>query len=237
MINPKKQTKQAKGQKTASDLSSLELEILTSEKRLEVIVKSHTTLVKISLALAMIALFTVISLCVVVVKLSPKNHYFASTDDGRIVQLTPLNEPLLSLQAVEDFAGRAISNTFTFDYANYTTQMTANITSFTTEAFSQIKANVESPQGIVTEAVKNSWAVTTNVMSAPQVPMQGKMPGGQYGWRLIFPVRITFQSENQVRSSRYTVDVVVVRENQKDNPKGIAIAKLTLTPDRYNHDV
>jgi len=225
--------KQATKEK-ASVRTPLELEILTSEKRLEVVVKSHTTLVKISLALALITLLTVISLCVVVIKLSPKNHYFASTSDGRIVQLTPLNEPLLSLQAVEDFAGRAISNTFTFDYANYKTQITQNITSFTPDAFSQIKSNLESSQGIVTEAVKNSWAVTTNVMAAPSVPMQGKMPDGQYGWRLIFPVRITFQSETNVRTARYTADVVVVRESQKDNPKGIAISKLTLTPYRYN---
>ena len=225
--------KQATEEK-ASVRTPLELEILTSEKRLEVVVKSHTTLVKISLALALITLLTVISLCFVVIKLSPKNHYFASTSDGRIVQLTPLNEPLLSLQAVEDFAGRAISNTFTFDYANYKTQITQNITSFTPDAFSQIKSNLESSQGIVTEAVKNSWAVTTNVMAAPSVPMQGKMPDGRYGWRLIFPVRITFQSETNVRTARYTADVVVVRESQKDNPKGIAISKLTLTPYRYN---
>ena len=47
---------------------------------------------------------------------------------------------------------------------------------------------------------------------------------GRYGWRFIFPVRITFQSETNVRTARYTADVVVVRESQKDNPKGIAIS-------------
>jgi intracellular multiplication protein IcmL len=228
--------KQVKGKKTSSVSTSLELEILTSEKRLEVVVRSHTTLIKISLAFALITLLTVISLCVVIFKLSPTNHYFATTSDGRIVQLTPLDEPLLSLQAVEDFAGRAISNTFTFDYANYKTQITNNINSFTSVAFSQIKENLESQQGIATEAVKNSWAVTTNIMSAPSVPMKGKMPNGRYGWRFIFPVRMSFQSETNVRSSRYTADVIVVRESQKDNPKGIAISKLTLTPYRYDND-
>jgi len=227
-------TKQRRGGSTP--LSALELEILTSEKRLEVIVKSHTTLVKVSIIFALIALLTAITLCAVVIKLSPHDQYFATTSDGRIVHLTPLNEPLLSLQAVEDFAGRAISNTFTFDYANYRKQITANITSFTPKAFSQIKANLEGENGIVTQAVKNSWAVTTNIMSAPSVPMRGKRQNGQYGWRLVFPVRMTFQSETDVRSSRYIADVVVVRVSQKDNPKGIAISKLTLTPYRDHNE-
>ena len=216
-------------------MTTLELEILTSEKRLESVVRSHTALIKVTLAFAVIALLTVISLCFVVIKFSPKNRYFASTSDGRIVKLTPLSEPMLSLQAVEDFAGRAISNTFTFDYANYKTQITQNSPSFTAEAFSQIKKNLEAEQGIAQEAVKNSWAVTANVIAAPTVAMQGKMPNGRYGWRLIFPVRMTFQSETTVRTARYTVDVIVVREKQKNNPKGIVISNLNLSAG-YNND-
>ncbi len=231
----KNKSQKTKVENDTSSLSALELDILTSSKRLEVVVKSHTTLVKISIALAFITVLTVVTLCTVVAKLSPHNQYFATTGDGRIVELTPLNEPLLSLQAVEDFAGRAISNTFTFDYANYRKDITQNTASYTPDAFSQIKANLESSSGIVTEAVKNNWVVTTNVMAAPSVSKQGVRKSGQYSWRLIFPVMMTFQSETNVRSSRYTVDVVVTRVSQKDNPKGIAIEKLLLTPYRYSN--
>lgn len=216
----------------ASTLSALDLEILTSEKRLQAVVKSHHTLIKISLIFGFVSLLTIVMLFIVVVRHKSHNRYFATTSNGRIFQLTPLNEPLLSLQAVEDFAARAISNTFTFDYANYRKQITANINSFTPKAFAEIKTNLESSNGIVTQAIKHSWVVTTNVMAAPTVPMQGKY-GNRYAWRLIFPLKMTFQSETSINASRYTADIVVERINQKDNPQGVAITSLTLTPYRY----
>lgn len=223
----KKQNKQNKQPETV-----IEWAIASNEKRLQGVVRSHNALIKITLMSVLITLLLAVSLGITVIKLAPHNQYFATTSDGRLVKLTPLDEALLSLPAVEEFAGRAISNTFTFDYANYARQISANSDSYTTQAFDQIKSTLEGGQGIVTQAIAHNWVVTTTVMAAPTLAHQGQLPSGHYGWRLIFLVRITFQSESQVHASRYTASVIVTRVNQTDNPKGVAISQLTLTPYR-----
>jgi intracellular multiplication protein IcmL len=227
-------SKTKKTQESKDDLNDLELHILTSRERLKAVIQSHTALIKIAVMLTYITAALVTISLIFVVKMEPKNQYFASSNDGRIVKLVPMNRPLMSLQGVENFAAKAISNTFTFDYANYQKQMTANANSFTNTAFSDIKKALQGNDGIISETLKNNWVVTANVMAAPQVVKQGEIgKTGIYGWRLIYPVTMTFQNEHDTRSSRYTVDVVVVRVNQKNHPRGVAIQKLTLTPYRY----
>ena len=217
-----------------SELNGAELATMTTEERIKAITKSHSTLIKISLVLAVISILCVVSLFVVIIQRKPEPKYFASTTDGRILPLVALDQPLLSLASVESFAGKAISQLFTFDYVNYQQQMTEHADDFTSEAFTEIKNTLQNNDGLLTEAIKNNWVVTATIMSAPQVVNQGEIgKSGVYGWRLIYPVMMTFQSEHSRQSARYTADVIVIRVKQTDNPTGIAIKSLILSPYRY----
>ncbi len=202
---------------------------LTLEERLKAIILSHRAAIKVSLMMSAATLMLVILVGVLVFTKTTDVKYFATTADGRIFRLMPLSNPIESDQAIEAFAGRALTNTFTFDYVNYQKQMADVAESYTSDAFTQIKLSLEKKGGIVSEAVNNKWVVTGNLMAAPQLIHKGLVPNTDtYGWRMRFPLLITYQSEEKTSSARYYADITVVRVDQRNNLRGIEIANLQL---------
>lgn len=208
-----------------------DIHLLTQQERLKAVIYSHRMAV-LSVTIAICTLFISVSINLTqwIYVRHTHNTYFATTNDGRIFQLMPLSVPIQSDNAVAGFAGRAITDTFTFDYVNYKKSMASVANNYTPAAFTEIKQNLAGRDGLVRQAKTNSWIVTATLMSAPQLVNKGFLPNTKtYAWRLIFPAMLTFQTENETSSERYTADVTVVRVDQKNNPRGIAIAKLSLT--------
>ena len=205
------------------------IETLTLEERLKAILLSHRALIKIAVMASLVSLILVILTSVVFFSAHVKNNYFATTTDGQLFKLSPLSSPIESDQAVEGFAGHALTDTFTFDYVNVKHQISSRGNFYTPDAFTQIKKDLGNSGGIANEAVKNKWIVKATLMAAPELIHKGLLPkSSTYGWRMSFPLMITYQTEEKTSSQQYTADVTVIRVNQKNNPSGIAIANLQL---------
>lgn len=206
------------------------IETLTLEERLKAILLSHRALIKIAVMTSFVSLMLTILTVVVFFSSHPKTDYFATTTDGKIFKLSPLSSPIESDGAVEGFAGRALTDTFTFDYVNVKHQISSLGDSYTPDAFTKIKQDLGKSGGIANEAVQNKWIVTATLMAAPELIHKGLLPkSSTYGWRMRYPLMITYQTEEKTSSQRYYADVTVIRVAQKNNPRGIAIANLQLT--------
>lgn len=57
------------------------------------------------------------------VAIRPSTTYFASTPDGILIQLQPLNQPIKSQRFVAQWAAKAAQQVFTFDWVNYRAQL------------------------------------------------------------------------------------------------------------------
>jgi len=206
---------------------------MNGDTKLETIVRSHRALVLLSFALALISLITAISTCFFSLKAKGQNIYFATTTDGKLIPLKPIEQPLMATSEVIDFGSKVISHTFSFDYVDYQREITANTGDFTDRAFMDIKQELMGNNGIINETLKNNWLVSTHVLAAPQVVKEGLIDDTKtYGWRLIYPVNMTFQNEKTIHTSNYSADVLIIRVDQKNNPKGIAVSRITLSQAR-----
>ena len=54
-----------------------------------------------------------------VMKNPPMPKYFATNDDGRITILHPLSTPVMSVNSLTEWATRAATASYTFDFVNY----------------------------------------------------------------------------------------------------------------------
>jgi intracellular multiplication protein IcmL len=202
---------------------------LTVEQRVHAIIFSHRAAVKISLITSLTALILTILACALFFGSHTKNYYFATTTTGQLFRLSPLSTPIESDPAVEGFTVNMLTNTFTFDYVNYKSQIDKLSENYTSDAFTLLKKDLETKGGIVAEAVNNKWIVTATVMASPELIHKGLLPNTKiFGWKMRVPIMITYQNEEQTSSQRYYADVTVMRVDQKNNPHGVAIANLQL---------
>lgn len=219
-----------KSKKSDGNDAVFNIHTLTLEERLKAIILSHRAAIKVSVMTSFVSMMLVIITSIVLLSTHTKRDYFATTTDGRIFRLSPLSSPIESDQAVEGFAGRALTDTFTFDYVSVKHQISSLADSYTPDAFTQIKKDLGKSGGIANEAVQNKWIVAATLMAAPELIHKGLLPkSSTYGWRMQFPLMITYQTEEKTSSQQYNADVTVIRVDQKNNPRGIAITNLQLT--------
>ena len=64
----------------------------------------------------------------------PDPVYFATTKNGKLIKLAPLNKPNLSRDAVSQWAVQAVSHTMSFSWVNYKEHLTSSCNTYFTDA-------------------------------------------------------------------------------------------------------
>lgn len=170
-------------------------------------------------ALAIVALIAALAITVAVSR--PQDRFFATTADGRLIRMVPLNEPNMNDAAIVSWAARAASDVMTFGFHDYQRRLQESSLYFTrrgwqsfTEALdrSRIMEGVQKSQQVVTAAPK----------SAPVIVQQG-LVDGIYRWVVQLPLIVTYQSGTAQQSDNLNVQLVIVRVSTLDSPSGVGI--------------
>jgi intracellular multiplication protein IcmL len=158
-----------------------------------------------------------------------KRVYFATTSDGRIISIVPLNEPYRSQAEVIEFAARTARSVMGFDYRDYRENLQRVSVDFTAsgwESFS--KALKES--SIIDAVTARKLVVHMEIEAAPEIK-NAFVKNGVYTWYLQFPVTIKFDGEQPPAPIRTMLLLQVVRVSTLQNPEGISIEQwVTATP-------
>ncbi|MBB4000101.1 type IVB secretion system apparatus protein IcmL/DotI [Aureimonas pseudogalii] len=155
----------------------------------------------------------------------PEPRYFATTSNGQIQPLTPLDRPHMSSADVLNFAVRAVSNSLTYSFDNYRAQFQESQQFFSqpdgwnsfVDAVSKSKA-----LDLVRNGRFNSFAT---VPQTPVIVRQGTNASGSYEWIVQMPIRITYQSASEVSGQSNMVTVRLTRLPTYETPYGIAISQ------------
>jgi intracellular multiplication protein IcmL len=157
----------------------------------------------------------------------PAPQYFATSSDGRITPLYPLNEPMVSTSELLQWAARAATSVFTYSFGNYREQLQTASENFTPEGWKNFEEALQSSRNLELVIAKkvDSNAVATG---APVVVEQGIL-NGHYAWKIQVPVLITYESAGYRNRQAVLVTMLVTRVSTLDNPRGIAIASFYST--------
>lgn len=180
------------------------------------------------LGLLLIAILTVVILAGTLIYLvthPPEPKYFATDSQGRLLPVAPLNEPNLSTAAVLQWAQTAVVSAFTFDFANYRSQLQSVSQYFTTDGWQEFQNALQS-SGNINTVTTNRMVVSAVATGAPVVTREGILDN-HYAWRITMPMLITYQS-TRVSQQNVIASILVIRISTLTNPKGIGIAQLIL---------
>ncbi len=181
----------------------------------------YRLLLKIALIEAFAIIVLVASLTATVLSFEPKHTFFATTADGRIINIIPLNEPFQSRNNVIAWAADVTKRVMEFGFHDYRKRLQDVSSNFTANGWETFTKALE--QSRILEAVEaRKLVVTAQVNQAPQLLEEGVV-NGVYRWILRFPVTISFQGEQPPQPMRVNLTLVVVRVSTLQTPNGIGI--------------
>jgi intracellular multiplication protein IcmL len=158
----------------------------------------------------------------------PENRYFATTEDGRLIPMVPLNQPNLSTPALLSWVAQAASETMSFSFSNYRRNLQQASRNFTRSGWESFSTALQ--QARIIESIEaNTQEVTAVPRGAPVLKSEG-LAGGQYQWVVQIPLLLTYVSGSKTRSEGWIVTLVVVRVPRLESPNGVGIAQWIAVP-------
>lgn len=151
----------------------------------------------------------------------PEPKYFATTVDGRIMQLFSLSEPILSPGELLQWAHRASISAYTYNFVNYRDAMQQLQNQFTANGWKYYEDALRTARTL--EMVIEKKLVVSAVATGTPVILDQAVISGRYSWKVQIPLLVTYQSPNDQTQQSMVVTMIISRVPTVDMPKGIAI--------------
>lgn len=180
------------------------------------------------LLVSMLVNFVLVSMLLYIVTHPPMPRYFATSINGRITPLYPLDEPNQSDSAVLQWANQAAIAAFTYNFVNYRSELQASSGFFTAEGWDQFLSALQQSNNL--EAVKAKKLIVTAVATSAPVILQKGVLNGRYAWRVQMPVLVTYQSASEFSQQNNVVTMLITRVSTLNSPRGIGIAQFVVGP-------
>lgn len=158
----------------------------------------------------------------------PEPKYFATSINGRITPLFPLNEPNQSDSAVLQWANQAAIAAFTYNFVNYRTELQAASGFFTADGWTQFLNALESSNNL--DAVKAKKLVVSAVATRAPIILQKGILNGRFSWRVQMPILVTYQSASEFSQQNNIVTLLITRVSTLNSPRGIGIEQFVVAP-------
>jgi len=153
-------------------------------------------------------------------------RYFATDPEGGIREIVPLERPIQTTNEVLNWAADAVVRSFTLNFANYQQQLNEDRLSYTDGGWKSFQDAIQRSK-ILDIIIKDQLATSAVPTGAPVVVMQGLIgEGNRYGWRIEFPILMTFENVSGRHSEARSIELVVVRRPESENPRGLGIAQI-----------
>ncbi len=151
----------------------------------------------------------------------PQDFYFATTHDGRELQLIPLGQPNMQKAALLSWAAQAASEVMTFGFNDFETRLQKSSRHFTPKGWEDFrKAMLKSR---IIEGVEDAQQIVTSVpKSAPIMTGEG-LYNGKHRWVVDLTLLVTYQSGEAKNTSTMHVTLFIERVPTLESPNGVGI--------------
>lgn len=181
----------------------------------------YRTMLRAVMLLALV-IVAQIGVMVYVVKTNKMEYrYFATTEDGRLIPMAPLNEPNLSSPALMSWVAQSATEVMTFGFNDYRRRLQEASRNFTRRGWESFSSALQRARIIETVEL-NQQVVSSTPTGAPVIQSEGIVQG-RYQWVVQLPMSLTYQSGAKTRTDNLLVTLVIVRVPRLESPSGVGI--------------
>jgi len=177
--------------------------------------------VVVALLLSVFAILVLIGALSYVIAHPPQPKYFATSVDGRITPLVPLDQPNLSNAALLQWANTAAVAVFNYNFVNYRQALQDASETFTPDGWKLFMDALKSSNNL-TAVIDKKLIVSAVATGAPVILEQGVLID-RYAWKVQLPMLVTYQSASQFTQQPVTVTMLIVRISTLSSARGIGI--------------
>lgn len=182
----------------------------------------------LALLFSIVINFVMASLLIYMITHPPEPKYFATSINGRITPLYPLDEPNQSDSAVLQWANQAAIAAFTYNFVNYRDELQASSGFFTADGWTQFLNALQQSNNL--DAVKAKKLIVSAVATRAPIILQKGLLNGVYSWRVQMPILVTYQSASEFSQQNNVVTMLITRVSTLNSPRGIGIAQFVVGP-------
>lgn len=158
----------------------------------------------------------------------PAPKYFATSINGRITPLFPLNEPNQSDSAILQWANQAAIAAFSYNFVNYKTELQAASGFFTPDGWEQFLTALQQSNNL--DAIRAKKMIVSAVATQAPIILKKGILNGSYAWRVQMPLLVTYQSASEFSQQTIVVTMLITRISPLNSPRGIGISQFVSGP-------
>ncbi len=182
----------------------------------------YRTLLHISVIQGIVIAILIAAIVGLALTMKTKQVYFATTSDGRIINIVPLNEPYLTQAQVIAWAASTAQNVMRFGYHDYRERLQQASANFTPSGWNSFNKALKEANFI--EAIQaRKLVVTMDINGAPEIQSEFVSKDGVYTWYVMFPITIRFDGDAPPQPIRTNLRLQIVRVSTLQNADGISI--------------
>jgi intracellular multiplication protein IcmL len=187
----------------------------------------YRILLRVSLVQAAVILLLLVSITVMAISMKPRIVYFATTSDGRIINIVPLNEPYRTNAEIAAWTVDTARNVMRFGYNDYRERLQQVSEKFTAGGWDSFNKALKEANFI--DAIQaRKLVVMLDPNAAPEIQNEGER-NGVYTWYVQFPVTIKFDGDQPPQAMSRMLRLQIVRVSTLQNPDGISIEQWVLS--------
>ncbi|MEK6731860.1 MAG: type IVB secretion system apparatus protein IcmL/DotI [Pseudomonadota bacterium] len=177
----------------------------------------------VALMLALLIIVGLVGAIFGILATRPTPTYFATTNDGRIISLVPLNQPNLSDQALLQWASNAVISIYSYSFVNYQKVFQDNEQYFTDAGWKAFLNSVKDSNSL-SAVIKNKLIVSAVVTGAPVVTNRF-LYNNNYTWKVQMPITVTMQGTGSPSTQNFMVTLTITRVSTLDSISGVGISQ------------
>ena len=190
--------------------------------------KDRQRMVVLALLLSIAINIVQLALLIYMYSNPPAPRYFATSINGRITPLFPLEEPNQSDAAVMQWANQAAIASFSYNFVNYRDELQAASVFFTAEGWSQFLNALQKSNTL--DSVRAKKLIVSAVATRAPIILQKGLLNGRYSWRVQMPMLVTYQSASEFAQVNNVVTLLITRISTLNSPRGIGISQIIVSP-------
>lgn len=185
----------------------------------------YTTVLRMAGGLVVV----VMALCAIIAGLlltRPEPRYFAVDARGQVVPLAPLNAPLISNDALTQWAADTARMAYSLDFVHWKNQMGGLRDRFSEAAYKEWVAEMERSGNL--DLVRDQRVILESMVEPSTIVQSGVGGDGRYQWNVEVPLTVvTHYGSTSRRSQRLLVTLVIKRVDNRFRPEsGVLVTKL-----------
>lgn len=182
---------------------------------------------KVLILVVFVLLFSLILNIYLSIKIAnPPIKYFA-TNEGKIIELFPTNEPAFTSDDVINFGTKAIAKSFILDFVHYKQQITDSNIYFSNSGFNDYYNALKNSN--ILELIKTKKMNMTVSIGAGVITKKGTM-NGVYIWVIQYPVSIKLEGQvTSLTDKKFIFQTLIQRADMKKKPNGLEVHQLITT--------